>query len=161
VGSGSRDGETAVLTGDEVNALDLLKDSAYRDAIAILCDTMEFTEQARGYFERVTNAKGIDGPPEVFKRLRANFHARGERNQTSGGAGDLAVEVPAAPLPECPRDASDAAAKLGALNATSRVIVCPQSEAENKRCSELIREFCSPEQAIRIEQQVGYVHRGF
>ncbi|MFG0293200.1 MAG: transcription-repair coupling factor [Phycisphaerales bacterium JB050] len=161
VGSGSREGESAVLTGDEINALDLLKDSAFGNAIAVLCDTMEITEQARGYFERVTNAKGIDGPPEVFKRLRANFHAFCEINQTSSGAGDAAVEFPVTPLPEFPRDASEAAVKLGELSTDSRVIVCPQSEAENKRCSELIREFCPPEQALRIEQQVGYVHRGF
>jgi transcription-repair coupling factor (superfamily II helicase) len=161
VGSGSRDDATAVLTGDEINALDLLRASPFREAVAVLCDTTEITEQARGYFERVTNAKGIDGPPEVFKRLRSNFHALCEINQTASGAPDEAVEVPVSPLPEFPRDASEAAAQLGVLSASHRVIVCPQSEAENHRCSELVKEFCKPEDALRIEQQIGYVHRGF
>lgn len=161
VGSGAGQDGQSVLTGDEINVLDLLGKSGFRDAVAILCDTMEVTEQARGYFERVTNAKGIDGPPEVFRRLRSGFHALCEINQFASGESGRSVEIPVEPLPEFPRDASEAAAALGTLTATHRVIVCPQSEAENKRCSELIREFCPPEQAIRIEQQVGYLHRGF
>lgn len=161
VGSSQREGEQSVLTGDEVNVLDVLKASGFRDAVVVVCDTMEVTEQARGYYERVINAKGIDGPPEVMRRLRSNFHALCEINQTDIGADENAIELPVEPLPEFPRDASEAAAQLGELTASARVIVCPQSEAENKRCSELIREFCPAEQALRIEQQIGYVHRGF
>ncbi|MFU8828023.1 MAG: transcription-repair coupling factor [Phycisphaerales bacterium] len=161
VGTGGLDGQQAILTGDEVNALDLLGESEFRSAIVVLSDTMEVTEQARGYYERVINAKGIDGPPEVLRRLRSHFHAFCEINPfESGHAGD-SVELPVSPLPEFPRDASDAAAELGKLTAQHRVIVCPQSEAENARCSELIREFCPPEQSLRIEQQVAYIHRGF
>jgi len=161
VGSGGSDGQRSVMTGEEVNVLDLLSQSGFRAATVILCDTMEVTEQARGYYERVTNAKGIDGPPEVFRRLRSGFHALCEINQFASGEAGRSIELPVEPLPEFPRDASEAAASLGVLSATHRVIVCPQSEAENKRCSELIREFCPPEQALRIEQQVGYLHRGF
>jgi len=161
VGTGSHDGQDSVLTGDEINVLDLLSAGDFARATVMLCDTMEITEQARGYYERVTNAKGIDGPPEVFRRLRSGFHALCEVNQFAIGDANQSIEIPVEPLPEFPRDASEAAAGLGALTATHRVVVLAQSEAENKRCSELIGEFCPPEQALRIEQQVGYVHRGF
>ena len=68
---------------------------APRECVAILHETLEVTEQGRGYYERVTGATGVLGPPAVLKILQSRFHSFCELNQYSAqaaGARLLSVE---------------------------------------------------------------------
>jgi transcription-repair coupling factor (superfamily II helicase) len=148
-----RDAESAV------SLLDLLPPRA----LAILSETIEITEQARGYFERVHDARGIFGPPHVLKALRDRAHATAEINHFSGGAGfqpshSQTITLPARPIPELARDAAEAVADLGRLTADHAVTVFCQNDGELARFKELIAEFA---QGAPIHALTCYLHRGF
>lgn len=148
------------VTSDEgsVNFLELLP----RNAIAIISETMEVTEQGRGYYERVSDPRGIYGPPAIFKLLADRFAGLAEINQFSAGAAtaDSRVELPFSQLPPFAQDASDAVKELAAMAADQRVVVYCQNAGELQRFQELVTEF-APEAAKKIESAVAYVHRGF
>jgi len=144
-----------------VNFLEVLP----RDAVALLAETMEVVEQGRGYYERVTDARSIQGPPAVLRLLESRFHALAELNGFSAGAGnaDVRVELPAATLPAFSKDAAEAVRELAALAAPPercRVVVCCQNDGERQRLSELLTEF-TPAQRNAVESVVAYLHRGF
>lgn len=134
-----------------------------RDALALLVETMEVVEQARGYYERVTDARSIAGPPAVLKVLESRFHAFAELNQFSAGASasDARVELPVSPLPAFPQDTKEAVGELASLTTEiGRVIVCCQNEGEQQRLGELLRESAGVQPSL-VENAVTYVHRGF
>ncbi|HVZ95007.1 MAG TPA: CarD family transcriptional regulator, partial [Phycisphaerales bacterium] len=137
------------------------------DAAAVISETMEVTEQGRGYYERVTDARGIYGPPAVIKLLRERFHAFVEVNQFGGsragaaaGAGQTSIDLPARLLPEFAKDVGEAVNELAAMSAGHRVVVLCQNEGERSRLDELLGEF-APGAAGKIERAVRYLHRGF
>ena len=150
-----------------VNFLELLP----RRCVAVLSETLEIVEQARGYFERVTDSRGIVGPPAVLKIVEQRFHALAEVNQFSAGAGnaDVRVELPVAILPAFSNDAGDAVRELAALavgpeeptpHHARRVIVTCQNEGELQRFGELTAELPAATRS-RLKPIIHYVHRGF
>ncbi|MBL0926430.1 MAG: transcription-repair coupling factor [Phycisphaerales bacterium] len=141
-----------------VSFLDLLP----RNTLAMLIETLETTEQARGYYERVTDSRGVFGPPAVFRLMRERFPGFAELNQFSAAAPDIAVrvELPARPLPEFARDAGEAVAELAAMTADHRVRVLCQNEGERSRLGELLAEF-GGERGPLVEHDGSYLHRGF
>lgn len=140
-----------------------------RSSVAILHEPMELTEQARGYFERLTDPR-IYGPPAVFKGVHERFTSIVEIAQFSlaGIASELVLELPVGPLGSLPRDAGDALRELAALTTTDaapggergRVALFCQNSGELTRLNELIAE-CVPGASERLGASVGYVHRGF
>ncbi len=132
-----------------------------RGATAVVAETIEVTEQGRGYFERVVDARGITGPPAVFRLLRERFAAFVEINQF-GGAGSSrsvgTIGLPARVLPEFARDVGEAIKELGAMSASHRVVVLCQNEGELSRLEELLAEFAP---GAPIERAARYLHRGF
>ncbi len=130
------------------------------ETVAILHETTEVTEQARGYFERVTSGKSVLGPPAVLKLLRERFHAFVEVGQFSGGAGSEGVRMslPVETLPGFATNAEDAVDELVARGAQRRTIVVCQNEAEQGRLGELLAERSA---SGAVESCVAYVHRGF
>lgn len=135
-----------------------------RECVAVLAETMEVVEQGRGYYERVTDSRGIAGPPAVLKLLEQRFHAFAEINQFSAGAtlAETRVDLPVSPLPTFSRDAQQAVVELAqlALEPDSRVVVACQNEGEQHRLGELLADFAK-EAAGKVESVVAYVHRGF
>jgi transcription-repair coupling factor (superfamily II helicase) len=131
-------------------------------AIAFVSETLEVTEQGRGYYERVSDPRGIFGPPAVFKLLKERFSGLAEINQFSAGAAtaDLRLELPVAVLPSFSQDAAEAIKELGALTAGHRVVVYCQNPGELQRFQELVVEF-APGEAAKIESRLAYIHRGF
>ncbi len=130
---------------------------------AVIADTLEATEQARGYYERIVDDTGVHSPREVFKTLRNQFHAFIEFSSGSGVGQTPGVEhidIPVAPLPEFPRDVSEAIQTLADQSNTASITVVANKDAEAERCRELIREF-APDAEQRITVTTGYVHRGF
>ncbi|MGE3110030.1 MAG: transcription-repair coupling factor [Phycisphaerales bacterium] len=132
-----------------------------RQPIAILHETLEVTEQARGYYERVSDARGIFNPPSVLKRLQEGF-AFVELNGFSGArvATDVAVEIPVSPLPPLPKDAADAVREVASLAGSHQVRIFCQNAGELQRLGELLAEH-APDVKDRIEAVVQYLHRGF
>jgi len=139
-----------------------------REALALVAETLEVTEQGRGYYERVTDSRGVYGPPAVLKLLRERFAGFAEINQFSGagraGGGAVAIDLPVRPLPMFDRDAAKAVGELeGLLNeigAEGRLVVPCDNPAELQRFGELLAEFAG-EWRERIDSRLGYVHRGF
>jgi transcription-repair coupling factor (superfamily II helicase) len=139
------------------NLIDLLP----QDTVFILHELMELSEQARGYYERLTNATGVYAPRTVFSKINARPHV--ECNQYSAGAAqDGTVALPVGQLTTFDEDARGAIRQLGELALTSgqRVVVLCQKPAERERLSELIREH-APAASDHIALEVGYLHRGF
>jgi len=127
--------------------------------VIIVSETIEVTEQARGYYERIHDARGVYGPPAVFKLARERAHAFVEINQFSHGSNaSIGFHMPAHPLPELSRDASEAVKELATLTETYRVSVQCQNEGEHARLHELLTEFAP---GAAIGTSVAYLHRGF
>lgn len=136
-----------------VSLLELLPSAT----LAIVSEPLEVTEQGRGYYERVIDARGIDGPPAVFKALRERYRAFCTVSQFSGGA-PIAAELPARVLREFSRDAAEAVKELGEMSRECRVKVLCQNDAERQRAEELIAEFAP---GASVDVRVAYLHRGF
>jgi transcription-repair coupling factor (superfamily II helicase) len=124
---------------DSCSFLDLLPPAC----VSIIAETAEVVEQGRGYYERVTDARGISGPPSVLRLLETRFHALAEVNHFSAGAAsaDGRLELPVSPLPTFPRDAGEAVRELveaSAGEAPPLVRVLCQIEGERARFEELL-----------------------
>ncbi len=151
-------------------------------ALIILHEPLEIVEQARGYFERLTDPR-IYGPPSVLKRLQEHprdvattterapsVSERGvggpggyiEISQFSGAkaTGDVEIEFPLRALDELPRDTGEAITLLAGQIATTRIAIFCENHGEHSRLMELLTEFAKP-QIERFETDTAYVHRGF
>ncbi|KAA0216958.1 MAG: transcription-repair coupling factor [Leptolyngbya sp. PLA3] len=146
-----------VIADEGVSFIDLLP----RGFVAVLAETLEIVEQARGYFERATDGRGLMGPPAVLAEIEKKGCGLVEINQFSGGASsaDLRVELPFESLPELSEDIAEGVGELAQLSNDTDVIVCCQNHGEQQRLGELLSEH-APE-AGRIGSSVRYVHRGF
>lgn len=131
-----------------------------RSMLAVLAEPPEVVEQARGYYERVIDARGIAGPPAVLKLLQYHFHALAEVGQFSApGAGDARVDLPIAPLAHFSPDVAEAMKELADLAAEGRrITVLCQNAGESQRLGELLAEFAP---GAPIDSRVAYLHRGF
>ncbi|MCI0435785.1 MAG: hypothetical protein L0271_19405, partial [Gemmatimonadetes bacterium] len=144
----------------QVSFIDLLP----RRTLGVLAELIEINEQARGYFERVVDQKGIFGPPAVLKsmsRLHATVHV-GQLTPPMFDAG-VTVDLPVRALPTFAPDSGDAVRELLALAADPaphRVIVTCQNDGERRRLDELLVGAGASEGA-GIERVVQYLHRGF
>ena len=135
------------------------------NAVVLLAETMEIVEQARGYFERVTDSRGIFGPPAVLRKLEADFHAIGEVNQFSAGAtsAEARIELPVRQLHPFSKDIKEAVGDLVhplTLAEPELVMVPCQNPAEQQRLYELLGEH-APTTAALVKSFVCYLHRGF
>ena len=104
--------ETAKALADDagVNFLELVS----RGALALIAETMEVVEQGRGYFERVSDGRGVVGPPVVLRLVETRFHAVAELNQFSAGAtsSEGRFDLDGGQLPVLARDACEALKEL-------------------------------------------------
>ncbi|MEM9109023.1 MAG: transcription-repair coupling factor [Planctomycetota bacterium] len=144
-------------TTDTVCLVDLLPD----DTLPVLHEAMELSEQARGYFERLTDPVGIYAPKTIFNKLLDRPHL--EINQYSAATGtsrEHSVALPLTPLPTFDTDAKRAIAELAAMSEELRVVVICRQAAEAQRLGELFDEF-APVAKQRIAIEIGGLHRGF
>ncbi|MBL9032069.1 MAG: transcription-repair coupling factor [Phycisphaerae bacterium] len=129
-----------------------------RGTLALIAETMEVTEQGRGYYERVSDARGVLGPPAVLREIKERCPGLAEVNQFSAGAAsaDARIELPFRALPSFHQDAAEAVMELGSLDGD--VLVLCQNPGELQRFHELLAEFAP---AARVESHLAYLHRGF
>ncbi len=157
----------ALQDDDNACLLDLLPS----ETVPVLHEVMELSEQARGYYERLNDPRGIYAPKTIFGKLLGRTHV--EVNQYSADTGAAArkrlgksneavqpVALPLAPLPPFDTDAKSAVTELGELSADHRVTVLCHKPAEAKRLRELLAEH-SPDAVDRVALEVGDLHRGF
>ena len=150
------------LPGDDaLNFLQLIP----REAVALLHETMEVVEQARGYYERLSDSKGFFGPPAVLKILESRFRAIAEINQFSAGAGtaDTRIDLPVRALDAFDREATVAVSELVAMTDAPMdclVSVLCQNDGEEQRFKELLAS-AEKKPARPIVSRVEYLHRGF
>ncbi|MFG0244285.1 MAG: transcription-repair coupling factor [Phycisphaerales bacterium JB054] len=134
-----------------------------REAAAILAETMEVVEQGRGYFERASDGRGIDGPPAVLRLLESSFRGFAEVNQFSAGASgaDVRIELPIEVLPEFARELPAAVGELVELAGEAEVTVACQKDAESQRLGELVAEHGPGPRPETLRTALTYLHRGF
>jgi transcription-repair coupling factor (superfamily II helicase) len=127
--------------------------------IAVLAELNEITEQGRSYFDRAHDARGIFGPPAVFKSIAEQCHAVVDINQYGTGiAGDQTLELPVQTLPGFSENATEALEELSQVSKEHSTIVLCQNDGEAQRMRELMAEF-APNATIEVENH--YLHRGF
>jgi len=148
-------GEALAEARDDTSILDY----APPGSLAMVAETFEVVEQARGYFERVSDGRTIYGPPAVLKKLAEVSHGLAELNQFSSSAAeaDVRIDLPASPVPAFDKDTATAVGELGDLARDSRVVLACASEAESARLGELI-SLHAP--GADIERRVLDIRRG-
>ncbi|MBI1338222.1 MAG: transcription-repair coupling factor [Phycisphaera sp.] len=145
-----------LLTDDRTTSLlSLLPDTTP----VVLHEVMEIAEQARGYYERLTNPRGIYSPQAVLKALTQRPHIECNHYSTTSDK-TQAIPFPGAALPAFDQDAGKAVKELGELARNSQVVVMCQKEAERERLKELLHQH-APDTASAITLENAYLHRGF
>jgi transcription-repair coupling factor len=143
-----------------------------KDTVVVMSEVLELAEQARGYFERLTNPRGVYPPNVMFKELTAKAHVEVHQYTAvgSGATGDgPVVQFPVETLMTFDKEGAVAVDELVHLafdDAGSKVVVICPKDSDKQRIGELLTEHFGkhPEQSAcrgRISAEVGYLHRGF
>ncbi len=138
-----------------------------QDAIVVLWAPLEIAEQARSYFDRLPEVKGIY-PLDAVLRHASRF-ARLELSQFEQGAVSVptlvgreapAFRLPVGSLQKFETEAPKAIKELAELAATHEITVLCENVGEYQRFCELLDQN-APGLRQQIEIPIGYVHRGF
>lgn len=148
-----------------------------QDTAVVLHEVMELSEQARGYYERLTNPIGIYAPTVVFKSLIKFPHV--EMNQySSTSANEMAITMPVGTLSAFDENAVQAVTDLAerAIEPNHKAVVLCPKPAERDRLLDLLKEhapdlkvsgtFSSTNakkvpDTLNLSVEVGYLYRGF
>jgi transcription-repair coupling factor (superfamily II helicase) len=125
----------------------------------VIAELAEVLEQARGYYERVHDARGIYGPQAVVKGLTDACRALVQVNQFSAASvSGRVVELPVSTLPVFPDDVKEAFIDLAFLGSRHEVVVYCATSGEAQRTGELLAEHAGASRAAIVE---AHLHRGF
>ncbi|MFM2164062.1 MAG: Transcription-repair-coupling factor [Planctomycetota bacterium] len=125
--------------------------------VTVLSEMSEIVEQARAYWDRVRDGRGVFGPPATLSALASRswttveLHAFGA---AGGGALRLGARVP----PAFHEDAKLAAGEVRAIAAGRLGVVVCESDGERARMAELL---ALSGEARAIALPVGHLARGF
>ncbi len=127
--------------------------------VTVLAELAEILEQGRGYFERVHDSRGIDGPPRVLQALTNATQAIVQVNQFSAtSVSGRLVELPVSTLPVFPEDVKDAFVELAYLGSRHDIALFCDTPGDVQRTGELFAEHAK---AARAEILEAHLHRGF
>ncbi len=133
-----------------------------KDAVVVMHELMELSEQGRGYYERLTNARGIYAPNTVFASLTKFPHIQvNQYSNTQSDDQQLSHAVSA--LPEFAQNAAQAIEDLAQASAEpscAGVVVLCEKQAERDRLDLLLKEH-GEKGSSKIQTALGYLHRGF
>ncbi|MGI9015229.1 MAG: transcription-repair coupling factor [Phycisphaerales bacterium] len=139
--------------------------SVFLDArtIVILAELIEIHEQGRGYFERLTDARGIIPLVDVIAALGDRSHARLEVSHLAPGTASGAVhDLPVEQLPPFSEDTAEAVQELVELSRELPVVVAAQNTGEMQRLHELLHDVTqTADLPPGIRSMQTYIHRGF
>lgn len=115
-------------------------------AVGLLIETLEVSEQGRGYFERVKADSGVIAHTKVVKLAQQKLHAFAEINQYSSTGDDDELSLPVERPPDFKADGASgataviAAAGRWASEENARVLVPCATPGEISRLGELMEE---------------------
>ena len=141
------------------------------DTLVVLWAPLEIAEQARSYFDRLPDVKGIYPLDAVlrhasqFTRLELSQFEQGAVAVQSlvGGQGGAAVphlRLPVRSLQKFETEAPKAIAELAEMAQTHDVTVFCENAGELQRFAELIDQL-RPGLRQKIQTPIGYLHHGF
>jgi transcription-repair coupling factor (superfamily II helicase) len=138
------------------------------ETIVVLWEPLEIAEQARSYFDRLPDVKGIYPLKAVL--AQAGSFARLELSQFDQGTSatptlvdaksDTGNKLPITSLQRFETEAKKAMGELAELAETHEVVVYCENEGEAKRFRELL-DADTPSVSKQIAVPIGYLHRGF
>lgn len=138
------------------------------ETVVILWAPLEIAEQAKSYFERLPDAKGIYPLKALLKQAEA--FTRLELSQFDQGAASMPsfvgdnqtphFNLPIQSLQRFETEAKKAIVELAELAETHSVTVFCENEGERKRFCELV-EVEKPGLCSQMDIALGYLHRGF
>ncbi|MBM4112224.1 MAG: DEAD/DEAH box helicase, partial [Phycisphaerae bacterium] len=130
-----------------------------RRTVAVIAELAEVTEQARGYWERVHDSRGVFPPPEVFRSLGSSLHAVLDVNQFSAGNASNRIEsIPVRALPGFPEQVGAAFDEIATMASEMPLSLLCDNEGEEARARELLATH-APGAAVAVERR--HLHRGF
>jgi len=152
-------------SGDSTSLFTYLPDNT----LVILWEPLEIAEQARSYFDRLPDIKGIYPLKAVlaqsanFSRLELSQFDQGSSAAPSfvGSAPATAAKLPITSLQRFETEAKKALGELAELAETHEVVIYCDNEGEHKRFCELLEADVSKDACKRIDVKIGYLHRGF
>jgi transcription-repair coupling factor (superfamily II helicase) len=125
----------------------------------VVAELAEVLEQGRGYWERVSDASGVQSPQELFKGIARRCHAVVDVNGfSSTNASDRVVRLPVEALPAFDDEVKAAFGELSELAGRLPTLLCCDTEGELARAAELLREHAPAASVARVRT---HVHRGF
>ncbi len=137
----------------------LVADLLPKETVAVLAEIGEITEQGRGYFDRVTDASGVVGPPAALSAIARRCSCLLEINQYSAASSaPLHSDLPVRKVPTFAGEAKEAMIELKALLSSHEVAVVASTEGELQRLRELLGE-AGIADAVAVEQH--RLARGF
>ncbi|HEV7297801.1 MAG TPA: transcription-repair coupling factor [Tepidisphaeraceae bacterium] len=139
------------------------------DTVVVLWEPLEIAEQAKSYFGRLPDVKGIYPLKAVlaqaagFPRLELSQFDQGTSAAPSlvGDAAAGAMKLPITSLQRFETEAKKALRELAELAETHEVVVYCENEGEAKRFCELLEADVSSDACKKIKVPIGYLHRGF
>ncbi|MGA2498455.1 MAG: transcription-repair coupling factor [Tepidisphaeraceae bacterium] len=150
--------------GDSVSLLSYLPE----ETIVVLWAPLEIAEQARSYFDRLPDVRGLYPLSAVLEQsarfTRVELSQFGQESvvlqSLVRGQETPAVKLPIRSLQKFETDVKKALAEVKELAGTHDVTILCENTGELQRLSELL-DVEQPGLRPRIEIKVGYVHRGF
>ena len=125
--------------------------------VTVLAEMSEIIEQARAYWDRVRDGRGVYGPPATLSSIAARSRAVIELH-AFGSAGGAAERFGARTVPAFHEDAALAAGEVTALASDRAAVVVCESDGERARMTELLAKHGD---VRAVSLPVGHLARGF
>ena len=125
--------------------------------LTVFSEMAEIIEQARAYWDRVRDGRGVYGPPATLTAIVKRSWAALELH-AFGSAGGDASRLGARTLPAFDEDAATAAGEVVALAKDRTAVIVCESEGERARMTELLARHAPPG---TVALTVGHLARGF
>ena len=135
-----------------------------RTTTVVLAELGEIVEQGRGYWERVRDSGGVQGPPATLAELRQVARCLLDVNEFSASqVEDRAVSLSPAPLPPFPEEIGKAVDELLELAVENDVALACSTDSDFDRAREILdrRRSVEVEDGDRVRIERIHVHRGF
>ncbi len=160
--SGGKTGEARLVAlGDRTNwpidKTTSLLNYLPADAVVWLIEPAEIQEQAKSYFDRLQDARGIYPPNAVLKNIQqfawAEIHQFGSETEQT-------IRLPCKSIQRFDTKAEEAIKELAELTERAKVVVVCDSKSECTRLSDLL-DVKHPGIRERIEMPTGVLNLGF